>query len=334
MTLRRLVIGALLLAMVGCRSDGVPVGEAVDDGELSEAAFVTADGSELQLHRWAPEGTPKAVILALHGFNDYGAAFEAVSDTLNDSGFLLYAYDQRGFGDSEYAGLWAGRDVLEADARLALTLLRQRHPELPLYLLGESMGGAIAMLVMAGADAPALAGTVLLAPAVVGEAVMPGHHRLALWLAEKLAPGLPLSVELGQALGYRPTDQPEVIAGLRADPLVVDYPRVAAVAGLADLMQAALAAAPRVRGEVLLLYGMRDDLVSVAAVCALLDGLSAAETAGRWQARIYPEGYHMLTRYSAAATTREDLLGWLNGSREDPAFLGPVAGREVLGCEP
>lgn len=330
---RRLWVWALLLTMLACRSDGVPVGEPIGDGALTERAFITADGSELRLHRWSPVGAPRAVILALHGFNDYGAAFAPLSDSLNADGFLLYAYDQRGFGHSDHAGLWAGEAVLEADARLALKLLRERHPELPLYLLGESMGGAVALLTLAGAEAPDLAGTALLAPAVVGAAVMPGHQRLALWVAEKLAPGLPLSVELGQALGYRPTDQPEVMAGLRADPLVLDYPRVAAVAGLADLMEAALAAGPKVRGEVLLLYGMRDDLVPVPAVCALLEGVLAAESAGRWQARIYPEGYHMLTRYTGAATTRADLLRWLNDAREDPAFVDPAGGIEALGCD-
>lgn len=331
---RRLWVWTLLLTMMACRSDGLPVGEPIHEGILTDRAFITADGSELRLHRWSPVGAPRAVILGLHGFNDYGAAFATVSDSLTADGFLLYAYDQRGFGHSDHAGLWPGEDVLEADARLALKLLRQRHPELPLYLLGESMGGAVALLTMAHAEAPALAGTALLAPAVVGEALMPGHQRLALWLAEKVAPGLPLSVELGQALGYRPTDQPEVMAGLRADPLVLDYPRVAAVAGLADLMQAALMAAPKVRGDMLLLYGMRDDLVPVPAICALLDNVSAAETAGRWQARIYPEGFHMLTRYTGAASTREDFLRWLNDSREGSAFVDPAAGREALECEP
>lgn len=331
---RRLWLGVLLLTVVACRSDGVPAGEPIHEGTLTERAFVTADGSELRLHRWSPAGAPRAVMLALHGFNDYGAAFATLSDSLNAEGFLLYAYDQRGFGHSEHAGLWAGEAVLQADARLALELLRERHPGLPLYLLGESMGGAVAMLVMAEVDAPALAGTVLLAPAVVGEAVMPAHQRLVLWLAEKLAPGLPLSVELGQALGYRPTDQPEVMAALRADPLVLDYPKVAAVAGLADLMQAALAAARRVRGEVLLLYGMRDDLVPVPALCALLDEVLTAEGSGRWKLRIYPEGYHMLTRYTGAASTREDLLRWLDPAGESADFVDPAAGSDLLDCDP
>lgn len=333
MNVWRIWLWGLLPLMMACRSMAVPVGDPVRPGELSGRAFVTADGSELRMHRWAPTEPPKAVILALHGFNDHGGAFAALSDSLNEAGILLYAYDQRGFGQSEYAGRWAGEEVLAADARLALELIRERHAELPLYLLGKSMGGAVAMLAMADADAPDVDGTLLVSPAVVGEAVMPGHQRLALWLAERLVPGLPLSVELGQALGYRPTDQSEVMAALRADPLVLDQPTVAAVAGLADLMEAALAAAPKVQGDILLLYGKQDDLVPVRAVCKLFDRLLVTAPAGRWQVRIYPQGYHMLTRYSGAAATRKDLLQWLAGEREASSWLDPAGGRAALGCD-
>lgn len=331
--MRRPWLWGLLLSVTACGSSALPGGTVSDAGALGDQVFITADGAELHLHRWAPADATKAVILALHGFNDHGGAFSAVSDSLNGGGFLLYAYDQRGFGRSERAGRWAGHEVLAADARLAVELLRERHHGLPLYLLGKSMGGAVALLAMADAAAPAVDGVLLLAPAVMGDAVMPGHQRLALWVAERLFPWLPLSVELGQALGYSPTDQPEVMAGLRADPLVLDYPRVSAVAGLADLMEAALASAPQVSFDVLLLYGMRDDLVPVPAICALLDGVMDAGDPAHWQVRIYPDGYHMLTRYSGAASTREDLLHWLDGAGEDPAFENPAAGRKALGCD-
>lgn len=333
MSARRAWFRGLLLSILAFGSSALPAGAARDTGTLRDQALITADGTELHLHSWMPADAPKAVILALHGFNDHGGAFGAVSDSLGESGFLLYAYDQRGFGRSGEPGRWAGHEVLAADARLAVGLLRERHAGLPIYLMGKSMGGAVALLAMAHDDAPAVDGVVLLAPAVVGEAVMPAHQRMALWVAERLLPWMPLSVELGQALGYSPTDLPEVTAGLRADPLVIDYPRVSAVAGLAELMGAALAAAPRVPGDVLMLYGMRDDLVPVPAICALLDGVQSAASAGNWSVRIYPDGFHMLTRYSGAASTRADLLHWLNGSPADPAFEDPSGGREALGCE-
>ncbi|TVS16487.1 MAG: alpha/beta fold hydrolase [Gammaproteobacteria bacterium] len=325
----------LILLLAACRSGAMPIGPATETGRLEADAFVAADGTRLRLHSWEPDGSPQAVVLALHGFNDHGGAFAAISDVLTSAGVRIYAYDQRGFGTSEHAGLWPGKDVLASDARLVLGLLKARYPDVPLHLLGKSMGGAVAMLVLAADDAPQLASTVLLAPAVLGQAVMPGHQRLALWLAERLVPGLPLSVELGQALGYEPSDQPEVMAALRDDPLVLDHPRVEAVAGLADLMDRAFTLAPKVQGEVLMLYGSQDDLVPKSAICKLLEGLVGDRAAGSWHLRVYPDGYHMLTRYSAAAKTRQDMLAWLfaTASDEASAWLTPERGLAELECK-
>ena len=45
---------------------------------LSDTQFMTRDGLALPLRAWLPEdGAPRAVVLALHGFNDYSKAFEA-----------------------------------------------------------------------------------------------------------------------------------------------------------------------------------------------------------------------------------------------------------------
>lgn len=331
-----------LLLLVACRSVALPAGPAVQPGSIDRYSFRTADGSSLALHRWEPEQQPRAVVLALHGFNDHGGSFAAISEDLTTAGVLLYAYDQRGFGATPQIGRWAGKQALAADARLAAGLLRRRHPDLPLFLLGKSMGGAVAILALAQEDGsadqeadvaePLVDGLALLAPAVLGMAVMPGHHRLALWLAERLAPGLPLSVELGQALGYRPSDQPEVMAALRDDPLVLDHPRVEAVAGLAELMDAAAQAGPALNLPVLLLYGTRDDLVPKQAICVLLGGVEAGSGPEHWQVRIYDGGYHMLTRYSGAAATREDLLAWLDPAATVANGLTPSAARRNLGC--
>ncbi len=329
--MRRLFGLGLLVFLVACRSVPMPVGAAQGPGAMAADAFVTADDVQLRLHVWAPDADPRAVVLALHGFNDHGGSFAAIAEAFTDAGVALYAFDQRGFGESEHAGLWPGKDVLAGDARLALDLLRTRYPHIPLYLLGKSMGGAVAMLLMADEHPPELAGTLLLAPAVVGETVMPGHQRVALWLAERLVPGLPLSVELGQALGYRPSDQEEVMAALRDDPLVLDHPRVEAVAGLAELMHAALVAAPAVTGEVLLLYGSRDDLVPGQAICKLLGSLGDSDERGDWRVRHYPDGFHMLTRYSGAATTRADLLDWITGAGGD-GLLEPEEAMRELEC--
>src|SRR5690606_9822087 len=114
--------------------------------ELTPTRFVAADGVALPLRTWMPDEAPPAVILALHGFNDYSNAFSIPAPAWAAAGIATYAYDQRGFGAAPGRGRWHGGATLAADALTAARLLRQRYPDTPLYLLGESMGGAVSIL--------------------------------------------------------------------------------------------------------------------------------------------------------------------------------------------
>src|SRR5712671_3973249 len=66
--------------------------------QLAGDRLVAADGATLPLRRWLPEGRPRAVVLALHGFNDYSNAFAGAGAGWAKNGIATYAYDQRGFG--------------------------------------------------------------------------------------------------------------------------------------------------------------------------------------------------------------------------------------------
>src|ERR1700759_2799549 len=82
-----------------------------------------------------------------------------------------YAYDQRGFGAATERGFWPGRAALAADAATASRILRRLYPGVSLYLLGDSMGGAVAVAAMtgeSGTPVPDVDGVILTAPAVWG----------------------------------------------------------------------------------------------------------------------------------------------------------------------
>jgi acylglycerol lipase len=81
-----------------------------------------ADGAKLPLHVWPAEDavTPKAVIVALHGFNDYGTFIKAAAAYWASHGIAVYAYDQRGFGDAPNRGIWPGGEALVDDLRTAV----------------------------------------------------------------------------------------------------------------------------------------------------------------------------------------------------------------------
>lgn len=297
----------LLAWLAGCATPLVqPRGEYSTVPRLETDRVIVTDGATLPLSVWRPQGAPRAVVLALHGFNDYRQAFAEVGPFLAAQDIITYAYDQRGFGATPRRGIWPGAETLVNDARTVTALLRARHPDRPLYLLGESMGGAVAMSVLA--ETPAAAdGTALVAAAVWGRTTMNPLQRGALWLLAHSVPGLRLS---GRGLGFTASDNEAMLRALRADPLVLKETRADALWGLTTLMDQALAAAPGLTAPALVLYGERDEIIPRRPTCRMLAVLPAAV-----RVAIYPGGYHMLTRDLGARVVLDDLAAWL----ADPA---------------
>ena len=293
--------------LAGCATPVVqPRGAHPTAPRLEAGRVIAADGATLPLSVWQPQGAPRAIVLALHGFNDYRLAFAEVGPFLAAGGIATYAYDQRGFGATARRGIWPGAALLVDDARMVAALLRQRHPGRPLYLLGESMGGAVAMSVLV--ETPEAAdGAVLVAAAVWGRATMNPLQRAGLWLVAHSFPGLRLS---GRGLGITASDNQAMLRALTDDPLVLKEARADALWGLTNLMDRALAAAPVLSVPTLVLYGEHDEIIPRRPTCRMLSLLASSA-----RVAIYPDGYHMLTRDLGRRVVLEDLAAWL----ADPA---------------
>lgn len=305
-SVRRFLLLACLAMLAGCAPGYLLPGPAVTTATLESRELVTADGLRLPMRVWTPENAPRAVILALHGFNDYSTAFEMPARHWAKHGVATYAYDQRGFGDAPNRGFWAGAEAYARDAATALRLVRSRHPDAPIYLLGESMGGAIAMVTMTSQSVPAVDGVILVAPAVWGRMTMGFAKRWALSLVSTTMPWLTLS---GGGLGFRPSDNDEMLRNFSRDPRVIKDTRADTIRGLVDLMDAALAAASRFRTRALVLYGEKDQIVPKEPTALMLSRLPGA--ADRQRVALYPEGWHMLLRDLQAETVWNDVLAWI-----------------------
>lgn len=304
--LRTIWAGLLILAVAGCASTYQPMGPEVTEPRLAEEVLIAPDGRKLPLRRWLPDEAPRAVILAIHGFNDYSNAFEGPGRFWADRGIATYAYDQRGFGAGAQPGIWAGAATLVRDAATAVALIRQRHPDVPLYLLGESMGGAVVLTLLGSALAPEppVDGAILVAPAVWGRETMPFYQRWALWLSVNLFPGLELT---GEGLGIIPSDNIEMLRALGADPLVLKANRVDTLDGLVTLMSLGRAAAPDVEVPTLYLYGDNEQVLPLDTVDGLLEDLPPDPSR---TIAFYKDGYHMLLRDLAAEIVWRDIAAW------------------------
>jgi acylglycerol lipase len=307
--------GLLLLALAaaGCAPVVALPGPAIAAPTIADAGLVAPDGAKLPLRIWRPEGeaVPSAVIIALHGFNDYRNFFSAPGTWFAARGIQSYAYDQRGFGEAPNRGLWPGVRALADDLKAAVHAVRKRHPGTPLFLLGESMGGAVIMTAMAGPQPPAVDGVILVAPAVWGRASMPWYQTTALWLAVHTLPGGQVT---GRNLGIKPSDNIDMLKALGRDPLVIKQSRVDAVYGLVNLMDRAMASASSLHAPALVLYGAKDQLIPPAVVREMTARLPA-NAHGRRRVVYYPDGYHMLLRDLQAETVWRDIAAWMADPR-------------------
>jgi acylglycerol lipase len=320
----RLRRAALLLGILlaGCVGRLAPPGPVIETPVQTAGAFVLADGAALPYRQWLPRGEPWAVVLALHGMNDSRDAWEIPGPALAAAGIAVFAPDQRGFGDAPGRGLWPGSTGLVADAEQMTRLLRARYPKARHFLMGESMGAAILMLLATRPHPPPVDGYVLIAPAVWGRAEMNVFLRSALWLADLTVPGLTLS---GAPVRVVASSNREALIRLSRDPLTIRRTRVDTIKGLVDLMDGALAAARRFRAPALFMYGGKDELIPARATVATWRALPGDETLA-----YYPQGYHLLLRDLDRSGPIGDVIAWMQ-NREAPLPSGAdVAARHWL----
>lgn len=283
--------------------------------EIASRHIITSDGLALPLRTWLPKGPPSVIVLGLHGFNDYSGAFRDIGPQFSAAGVALYAYDQRGFGGAPNAGIWAGTESLRRDAIEAASALRAKWPGAKVYLLGLSMGGAVAMTVLAE-QPDAAAGAILVGPAVWGRKTMPQWMSASLDGFAHITPWWPLT---GEGFRVTPTDNIAVLRQMWRDPYVLKTTRVDMLYGLFNLMDEALASAPSQRTPLLLLYGLKDDLVPKQPTLQALNALpapvkskgGAAPNTAAHRIAVYENGRHMLLRDKAGAKTVADIIAWL-----------------------
>lgn len=277
--------------------------------------FKLPSGQALAARVWASP-QPRHIVLGVHGFNDYSKAFEPLAQHLvTELQATVYAYDQRGFGANPQPGIWPGTDPLLGDLRDIATQLRERHPGLPLTVVGESMGGAVVLV--AASESPGLAADqlILKAPAVWGAHSMPWYQRLSLYTTNLIAPDMVFTGRGLPSLGIRPTDDIEVSRDLSRDPLFIKATRVGSLAGVTELMGRAQSQTALPPQRSLVLYGLRDRIIPPQPVCDWLMHLNtAAPQQGSTDVVVYPEGWHLLTRQLRTREPLQDMAHWLQNN--------------------
>jgi len=179
---------------------------------------------------------------------------------------------------------------------------------------------------MSQADMPDVAGVILAAPALWARSTMPWYQTGLLWT---LAHSLPWLTLTGEGVHVVASDNIDMLRALGRDPWVIKATRVETVYGLTDLMDAAFNSAATLRGNTLMLYGEKDEIIPKEPTYAFLQQFLQADTAKKTVA-IYQNGYHMLLRDLQAPTAWKDIAAWINASPDKLPSGADNRARELL----
>ncbi|MGI9437488.1 MAG: alpha/beta hydrolase [Geminicoccaceae bacterium] len=305
--LSRILLAGLTLAVVGASmvKPKRQSGARSRMPDLEGDRITVGDGTVLPAMRWTAGPDTTAVMLGLHGYGDYRRSFRLAGPWFAQCGLEFVAYDQRGFGETESRGTWPGAEELVRDFGDAVTAVRESYPGLPLYVIGESMGAAVALTGLASGEVEGVDRLIVAAPGVRGEMPLRQLHDSALRLAALALPWL--AIELRR--GGRPWLDPSEAARLADDPLILRELSVGTYEGLIDLATMASADA---RGELpptLLLYGELDGTIPRRAIDDLARALD-----DRDDIRFYPDRHHLLLHEADADIVFDDCRKWLDSN--------------------
>ena len=301
----RALLGGLCIMLSACVSFPDAPAPAVAPS-LDENGLVSIDGVRLAATVWEAE-TPQAVLIALHGMNDYAETYALAAPWwAREAAITTYALDQRGFGRSPSFGRWPGAETLAADLRAAVKAARRAHSGLPVFVIGHSMGAAV--VIKAASDAtpedPLEAdGLILAAPGVWGGPALPLPYRATLNFAAAIMPGKTLT---GERAGRQPSDNIEVMREMYADPLVIKDTRMDSILGVVRLMGEAYREAGRVNGDILFLIGEKDEVIPLRAMESV-----SRRLCGAVEVRRYAEGWHLILRDNQARSVWRDVAAWI-----------------------
>lgn len=270
---------------------------------------VRASGGPLLFGQsWGPATSPRAAILIVHGLAEHTGRYGMTAAALNDAGFAVHAVDCRGHGRSEGRRVHV-EDVGDyvADVRAALEEVRRRDPGLPVFLLGHSQGGLIAL--KAALDDPAaIDGLVITSPFLaVHPASRPSTFVRALArVLLRLAPRLPLPTSIDVRLLSRDTGVGEAYA---LDPLVSHAASAGWLYAIGKAQRDVRGRASRLRVPTLLMASGGDRLVDPEATRQFAREAAPDVVEFVWWDGFYHEMLNDLGREQVVAR----IVAWLAG---------------------
>lgn len=275
----------------------------------TQHSWTASDGEKFSYSHWAASqnGPLPAVLVAVHGLSGAALDYEPLGHRLATLGITTYAPELRGQGNDPNPRRRGDLDRLEtwfADLHAFLEMVRSRHPGVPLYYYGESMGAAILTRFLAQAapvDEPA--GLILASPVVALQEQPPGWMNLLVRFLLLVRPSFRIDVrklaKKNEAPRYVTRDAAHR-EWFKTAPHKLDCFTIRFFKCLHELIVGCHAAAARIRVPVLVVYARHDIFIRADLVEEFYERLASRDK----EIGFFPESYHLLLHDH----DREDVL--------------------------
>lgn len=268
-------------------------------------------GVAITYYVW-PTDAPRAVVQIAHGVGEHAGRYSEVADALNRAGYIVYADDHRGHGQTgvdQYGGDLSrlgrlgpgGMRAAVAGIHQLSGIIRSEHPDLPLVLLGHSWGSFMVQMIVnehaAEYDAVVLTGTAYRWPGYLDAGDLNRRHK-----------------HLGTTGLEWLSRDPAVAEAFVADPLTTSTP-LAKLFGIRE--SARLYGRPArnlPEGLPLLIQVGNDDTVGGERSALMLANAYTHRSGLRdIHLIVYPGARHEVLNETNRAEVYADLVAWLDG---------------------
>jgi alpha-beta hydrolase superfamily lysophospholipase len=268
-----------------------------------ENHFTGARGLSIYGQYWEPEGTPRALMLIVHGAGEHSARYRRLADYLTSAGYVVAALDHPHHGRSEgrYGHLERLDDFLQTLEIFRRQVLEE-YPGLPQLLLGHSMGGLISSLYLLDHQS-VFVGAVLSGPAIKTDIEPPWIQRQLIHLLSALLPTMGvLQLDAGGV-----SRDPEEVEKYVSDPLV-NHGKMSArmVSELFAGMHRIQSQAGGITLPIMILHGGEDSMTSPQGSRFLYDAVSSRDRT----LKIYPGLYHEILNEPESQEIFAEVLAW------------------------
>lgn len=264
---------------------------------------------------WKAEEREDVVIIAIHGYNDYSNSFQIPATFLTKSKISTISFDLRGFGTNQDRGSWFPLSVHVDDVTFLIREIRNKKPKKKIFLLGESMGGAIVVSTLIKKKNLQVDGVILVAPAIWNFSEMNPIKKIFLNFFSTLFPNLKL--DGGDFIKVKACNNINVLKALANDKYFIHKPNFKSLKGMVDLMDESYKDTEEFFSQLhyrtLIILPLKDEIVPRKPLIKLLidkenaikDDITVA---------IFKNNYHMILRDMESKAISEFLVKWIKNS--------------------